>query len=486
MAENVRSRENGESAESDDTQVKLKKNISLGSGVGIIVGVIVGSGIFVSPKGVLQKSGSVFGSLVIWAACGVISLIGSLCYAELGTCILKSGADYAYINEAFGALPAFLYLWVAVLIIVPVGNAITALTFANYILQPFFPSCEIPDEAVRLIAASCIALLTFINCYNVKLAARVTDVFTVTKVFALLVIIITGFVMMGQGHVQNFKSPFEGAASSPGSYAVAFYSGLFSYAGWNYLNFVTEELVEPYKNLPRAIWISMPLVTTVYVLANVAYFTVLTPQELLESNAVAVTFADKTLGVMSWVMPIFVACSTFGGLNGGIFASARLFFVGARSGHLPDALALINIKYYTPIPSLLFGCVISMVYLCTNDVYKLINYTTFVESSFIGLSIMGLLYLRWKRPDLHRPIKINLFFPILFLCICVFLVMFPLFDTPLECLIGASIVASGVPVFLIGVRWKNKPSGLQKIIKKATVRSQKLLYCTQEEPDKLQ
>lgn len=138
---------------SQDGGLRLKQNLGLHNGVAIIVGIIVGSGIFVSPKGVLQEVGSVGGSLAIWAICGVISLIGAMCYAELGTCILKSGADYAYINEAFGGLPAFLYLWVALIVIIPTGNAITSLTFSYYVMQPLWPDCDPPDVSVRLLAA---------------------------------------------------------------------------------------------------------------------------------------------------------------------------------------------------------------------------------------------------------------------------------------------------------------------------------------------
>ena len=131
-------------------------------------------------------------------------------------------------------------------------------------------------------------LLTAVNCYNVKSSTLVQDVFTAAKVFALLIIIVTGFVWLGMGHTEYLNDTMANTKYSLGYLSEAFYTGVFSYAGWNYLNFMTEELIEPEKNLPRAIMISMPLVTGIYLLANFAYFTVLTPSEILASDAVAV------------------------------------------------------------------------------------------------------------------------------------------------------------------------------------------------------
>ena len=155
--------------------VQLKRTLGLHNGVALVSGLIIGSGIFVSPKGVLQEIGSVGGSLIIWAFCGLITLVGALCYAELGTSIPLSGCDYAYIAEALGGLPAFLFLWCAVVIIMPTGVAVASLTFAYYILHPIFPTCEPPESAVRLIAAGAICkclllLLLFFFAHQHKAA----------------------------------------------------------------------------------------------------------------------------------------------------------------------------------------------------------------------------------------------------------------------------------------------------------------------------
>ncbi|KAI7687087.1 hypothetical protein SSS_08417 [Sarcoptes scabiei] len=178
-------------------------------------------------------------------------------------------------------------------------------------------------------------------------------------------------------------------------------------------------------------------------------------------------------------MPLSVAFSTFGGLNGGIFASSRLFFVGARNGHLPKSLAMINLKYYTPIPSLVFLCILSLLYLTTTQVYTLINYTAFIESLAVAASVAALLWLRWKQPNLSRPIKINIILPILFFITCLFLVVLPFFVSPIETGIGALITLSGIPIYLVTIRWKSKPKCYRKFIEILTIFIQKLFYCSQ-------
>lgn len=463
--------------------VKMKKELSMIDGVAIIVGIIIGAGIFVSPKGVLRYSGSIGQALIVWILSGILSMIGALCYAELGTMIPKSGGDYAYIMEAFGPLPAFLYLWVALFILVPTGNAITAITFAQYILQPLWPACDPPYEAVRLLAAVTTCLLTVINCYNVKWVTRVQDIFTATKMFALGIIVIAGIWHLGAGNVKHFEQPMAGTQSEPGYIALAFYSGLFSYSGWNYLNFVTEELKDPYRNLPKAICISMPLVTAVYVVTNIAYFVVLNRDEILASHAVAVTFGSKMLGSFAIIMPLFVACSTFGSLNGAIFASSRLFFVGARQGHLPRAIALIDIKRLTPVPSLVFMCIITLALVVIEDVYVLINYVSFVEALFTTISVTGLLWMRYTKPDLMRPIKVSLILPVIFLCICAFLVTFPCYVSPWEVSVGLGFVLCGIPVYLVTIAWESKPIWLKKMFNAFNSSCAKLFICVPEYGD---
>lgn len=401
-----------------------------------------------------------------------------------GTCIPKSGGDYAYINEAFGDLPSFLYIWDATVIFVPATNAIMALTFASYVLQPFFAAeCAVPKLSLQLLAAATICGLTYLNSFDVKSTTKMQNIIMFTKVAALVIIILVGLGWMISGHMENFDKPFENTETSLGKLSVAFYSGIFSYAGWNYLNFMTEELRDPFKNLPRAIYISLPLVTSIYVLANVAYLAVLTPQEMIASNAIAVTFGDKVLTYGAWIIPIMVAISAFGGLSVHIMTSSRMCFVAARNNHMPGVLSFINVERYTPTPALVFLCALSLLYLFIGDVYVLITYSSVVETFFIMLSVTAVLYFRWTQPNMNRPIKVNLLVPILFVGICIFLIIVPSYEVPYECGMGALITIAGIPIYFVCVAWKRKPEWFQIKINSFSTIMQKTFMSAKEEQD---
>uniref|UniRef100_A0A0N5AX83 Y+L amino acid transporter 2 n=1 Tax=Syphacia muris TaxID=451379 RepID=A0A0N5AX83_9BILA len=437
--------------EEPEENVGLKPTINLFGGVMIIVGCIIGSGIFISPKGVHENAGSVGWSLAIWIICGAFSAIGAYCYAELGTFIRLSGGDYAYVLAAFGPLLGFLRMWIECIIVRPCTITAVSITFATYILRPFFNNCSAPFLTPQLLAGTCIVLLALVNCLSMKFVTFIQNFFTAGKLAALTLIIFTGIILIVYGRTDL----------QPGKIALAFYSGLWAYNGWNYLNFITEELIEPTKNLPRAIAISCTVVTVVYVMTNVAFYAGTSADELLASNAIAVDFANRFYGPIAWIMPVMVALSCFGTVNGIMLTSSRLFFVAGRNKHMPWVLSFINPYYNTPIPAAILSC---FYLLLSDNIYTLINYVQIVNWLAIGIATAGLLYLRlifhtfispcYKYP---RPLKVNLVWPVIFLAGCIFL-------NP----IGIGIMMTGLPIYFLFVRLAGKFPMIDSIMSKFT------------------
>ncbi|KAJ8041120.1 b(0,+)-type amino acid transporter 1 [Holothuria leucospilota] len=435
--------EKGNEEDEDDKadKVGLKRQITLLGAVALIVGSMIGSGIFVSPVGVLRQTESVGMSLIIWVLCGALSTIGALCYAELGTIIPKSGGEFPYLYDTYGPALGFLFAWVSILLIRPSSVSIISLTFAEYFVQPFYASgeCDAPvnvaaGECLKLSGCLCLLIITFVNCASVKAASNVQVFFTAAKLLALAMIIMIGFVEMGKGNTEYLdpKQSFKGSSSNVFAYGIAFYQGLWAYDGWNQLNFITEELINPYRNLPLGIIIGIPLTTIVYLLTNIAYFSVMSPDEMLSSSAVAITFANRTLGPAAWIIPVFVCCSTFGAANGTLFTASRLAYVAGREGHTLQILSMVHTKFITPQPALMFTAVLAIVMLIPNDFDTLVNYFSFSAWIFYGFTALAVVILRFRKPekDWKRPVKVPLVLPIIVVLASIYLVIAPIIDAP--------------------------------------------------------
>ncbi|KAE8605184.1 hypothetical protein XENTR_v10015010 [Xenopus tropicalis] len=456
----------------ESENVCLKRELGLPSAVSLIAGTMIGSGIFMSPQWVLYHMGSPGASLLIWASCGLLAMLGALSYAELGTVIKESGGEYIYILRNSGPLLAFLLAYTSVIVVRPAGIAGISLSFAEYVVASFYPDCPSPTVAVKFTAAACILVLGIINCLNVKLSTSIMNIFTTAKLLVLLLIIVGGMVLLAKGHTQGLQNAFDNTATGFGPVGVAFYQGLWSYDGWNNLNYVTEELKKPEVNLPRAVMIAIPLVTCVYLLVNVSYFVAMTPRELLSSDAVAISWGVKLLGTWTWIISLGVALSTFGSANGTFFTGGRLCYVAAREGHLPDILSMANVKRLTPSPALIFTTAISLIMIIPSDFSSIVNFFSFTAWLFYGITIAGLLYMKIKKPDLPRPYKVPIVIPIIVQIASVYLVLAPIIGSPqLEYLYVVLFILSGLIVYIPVVHYKWSP----KCFRSVTLQLQLLL-----------
>ena len=196
----------------------------------------------------------------------------------------------------------------------------------------------------------------------------------------------------------------------------------------------------------------------------------------------ALSYFLKVIGFMSWIIPVFVSLSCFGSVNGSIFTSSRLFFVGAREGQLPNVLAMISTKKLTPVPAIMFNCLMTLVYLCAGDIWSLITYFSFFNWLCVGMSILGLIIWRFKYPEMERPVKFHIALPFIFFAAAAFLVVMAVYAAPTECGIGTCIVLSGIPVYYACVKYVSKqPDCIDKGTNKFTIAFQKLFVVVFQE-----
>ncbi|XP_077996319.1 large neutral amino acids transporter small subunit 1-like [Glandiceps talaboti] len=287
--------------------------------------------------------------------------------------------------------------------------------------------------------------------------------------------------MLCLGHTDNFKNSFEGVEDiDPKRAPFALFAGLFAYGGWQYIVLITEEIIKPARNVVLSVIISFTLITVLYIGTNVAYFTVLTPQELLSSPAVAISFGTKVFGPsMAWLMSLFVALSCAGSLLVSVLTNSRMIFVSAREGYFPSILAMINPERLTPMPAIISLILIASVYL-TFDVDKLLGMFMTVDWLLIALVCSIIPYYRWKKPNMKRPVKFPIWVSIVFILVCLYMVILAIYADPLNSCLGLLITLCSIPVYLFFI-WKNKPHWMVSLNESATTFLQKMMVVVPQE-----
>jgi APA family basic amino acid/polyamine antiporter len=458
------------SSASEPKPPALERRLGVFSATTLIVGSMIGSGIFIAPSIMAGQVASPGVLLGLWVVGGVLTLLGALSYGELAAMMPHAGGQYVYLREAFGPGTAFLYGWTLFLVIQTGFHAAVSIAFAKYLGVLGLPVGE-SDVLLRLgpitissasaVACVVIAVLTAINCLGVREGAAVQDVLTVLKVAAVVALVALGLAS-GRGSVAHFSPAFStelgpvaqaAGLSFLAACGVAMSKTLFAYDAWNTVTFAAGEIREPKKNLPRSLLLGTVITTVAYTAAAATYLYVLAPSDMaaVPENRVAAELATITLGRVGLVaVVVAILVSTFGCTNGLILGGARVFFAMARDGVFFRRAGEVHPRFHTPVAALVLQGLWSCVLALSGSYDALLTYVTFASLSFNALTVVGLFTLRRTQPDAERPYRVWGYpaVPAIYLAGAVFFLVYIFVGAPRESLIGLAIVALGLPAYV--------------------------------------
>ena len=474
-----------------DEQTGLKRSLKLIDATLLVSGTMIGSGIFIVSADMSRNLGSAGWLILLWVLTGVITVTAALSYGELAGMMPKAGGQYIYIQRAYGSLLGFVYGWTVFSVIQTGTIAAVAVAFTKYsavfipALNPehvLFSIGSFPVKAAALYAISSVVLLTWLNSRGIQSGKLIQNVFTSTKLIALISLIIIGIGLgMGQGTLAaNFHNAWNASwTAADGSviplsgmalllaFGVSMIGSLFSADSWNNVTFIAGEIQNPRRNIPLSLLLGTLIVTTLYILANISYLSILplkgiptatdvvgrgiqfAEYDRVATAASSLIFGDVAVSIMAGLIMI----STFGCNNGLILAGARLYYAMAKDGLFIKPASKIN-KNSVPEIALWLQCAWASV-LCLSGTYgDLLDYCTFTSLVFYIITIGGIFLLRRKEPNAERPYKafgyplLPLIYIIAGLGICVILLIEKTFNTGM----GLLIAGIGVPIYFLTKR----------------------------------
>ena len=440
------------------TTPELPRVLGLFSIVSIVIGTMIGSGIFINPSNVARDVGTPGLMLLVWVVGGALSFFGALAVSELAAAYPQAGGIYVYLREAYGPGLAFLFGWTAFLIVESGTIATLAVGFSTKYL-PYFVTVS-PLQA-KVVAISLIAILAAVNVLGVRKGAWLMNVLTSIKFVGLIGVCVVVFVF-ASGSTANF---FEGAAADSrqggllGNFGVALVAALWAYKGWETSTYSAGELRKPETTLPLGLFIGSLCVIALYLLANLAYLYVFPAARMAASNRIAADVREAAVGpIGASIIAIIILLSMTGTANGHLLTSPRVFYAMARDGLFFKSVAKVHPTYLTPYVSIIMVAVWASLLSLSGTFEQLFSFVIFGFWIFMGLTVLGVMILRRTKPDLPRPYKTWGYplTPILFILSSVFLTVNSLIRTFWNSFIGLALIALGIPVYLI---WKRRSEG---------------------------
>ncbi|MDX2262995.1 MAG: amino acid permease [Gemmatimonadales bacterium] len=435
---------------------RLPRHLGLWSAAAVLVGTTIGSGIFRVPREVAATLGDPQAMLLLWVIGGVITLTGALTIAELAAAYPRSGGIFAYILEAWGPLPAFLYGWAELTVIRAAAIGGISLVFATY-LGEFLP---ISDFQERLVAAGIILLIALLNYLGVGIASMLMNVTTILKYGAMLGLGLFAFTA-GDGNLANFTTIAPNTTVTISAMLTALVPIMWTYDGWSNLSFIGGEVKEPGRNLPRALIAGTAAIVAIYLLVNAAYLYLISAEEMAGMGRVASEaakrislFGSAGAAIISGV--VMVSC--FGSVNGSVMTGPRIFFAMSEQRLIFPVIARVSPRYQTPSVAIWLAAALGVAYVMQNSFAELADRFVLGSWPFYAMAVAGVFVLRKRRPDIERPYR-TLWYPvtpIIFLVASVGMVVNALIANPSGNGVTFGIILAGVPVYFVWRFWEER------------------------------
>ena len=432
----------------------LERTLALRDLILLIIGTVIGSGIFIVPGAVLrQVQGSVGLAMLVWLVGGILSLLGALTYGELAARSPKAGGIYIYIRDGFSPLLAFLYGWTLFFVISTGAMATLAVAFSAYLgeIVPLTPSLR------KLIAVGMIAIVTVVNVLGTRKSSDLQNWTTAIKVGAIL-IMSAALLVLGRGFSGSGTTLWttQAGASLASGFGLAMIGVLWAYEGWQYVTFSAGETLNPQRTFPRALVIGSAALIGIYLLANLAYIAALGPTKAAQTDSIAATAVTAVIGPgAAKLIALAILISIFSAANGVALTAPRVYYAMARDGLFFHRLAEVHSRFHTPAFAVVAGSVWAIALAITGTFEQLFTYVVFSGWIFYALGAASIFVYRRRSPEVTSPYSVPGYplTPLLFILAAAALVINTIATQPVRAAVGLGIVLLGTPAYLI---WRSR------------------------------